>query len=364
MRTSARLDVVRLRPAATSTGRRRGVHDTRLLRAYAGVQQWPAQTETILPWLATAILLCLGAQALLAGLRPHSVSCFNCPILTQPLASSSRLRGALRVHGRQNSHLIVSAGSATMPQESMKEELLSAIAHFKAVELRDGTASIDFGVRGGELNETSRAPRNLQADGAFRRVSSELGEAADKVLGIVDKLSAYNPTPDALEHFGTKKGKECLLDGRWELMFTTAADATFSKNSTRGDAKVANEVDAVRGRVTNCIDFVPRDAETKPTVESLRVRLAAKAASSSRLELVFKYVQVKVNRLFGLPLFGRAVTLTLPVPGPFITRVISFFTRRQPPKAYFDVLYLDSSLRVHRTGEGNIFVQQRGSEQA
>eukprot|EP00971_Amphidinium_carterae_P314600 6253158-Amphidinium_carterae.1 len=44
--------------------------------------------------------------------------------------------------------------------------------------------------------------------------------------------------------------------------------------------------------VTNCIDFVPRDAETKPTVESLRVRLAAKAASSSRLELVFKYVQV------------------------------------------------------------------------
>ena len=60
-----------------------------------------------------------------------------------------------------------------------------------------------------------------------------------------------------------------------------------------------------------------------------------------------------------VPLFGRRLTLTLPVPGPFLTRIISFFTGKPVPTAYFDVLYLDADLRVHRTGQNATFVQRR-----
>lgn len=34
---------------------------------------------------------------------------------------------------------------------------------------------------------------------------------------------------------------------------------------------------------------------------------------------------------------------------------------KKPPQAYFDVLFLDEDLRVHKTGEDNIFVQVRES---
>ena len=45
------------------------------------------------------------------------------------------------------------------------------------------------------------------------------------------------PQPDATRYFGTLEGARlCPLDGAWLNIFTTAADATFSKDSKRGDA--------------------------------------------------------------------------------------------------------------------------------
>ena len=34
---------------------------------------------------------------------------------------------------------------------------------------------------------------------------------------------------------------------------------------------------------------------------------------------------------------------------------------KKVPKGYFDVLYLDDDLRIHKTGEDNMFVQARES---
>ena len=35
-----------------------------------------------------------------------------------------------------------------------------------------------------------------------------------------------------------------------------------------------------------------------------------------------------------------------------------YFARKTPPKPFFEILYLDDDLRVHKTGQGNVFVQE------
>ena len=74
-------------------------------------------------------------------------------------------------------------------------------------------------------------------------------------------------------------------------------------------------------------------------------------------------MKLRLRRFFGISLGSRRLTLTLPVPGPFLTRLITFFTRKAPPKPYFELLYLDDELRVHETGQGNIFIQELRSFQ-
>ena len=170
-------------------------------------------------------------------------------------------------------------------------------------------------------------------------------------------LAESSPTPNVTEYWGDKaRGSENKLNGQWNLLFSTAADATFSKNSTRGDAKAMNVVTASRQKIINVIQFLPGPEEKKERlVSSLRVRLKATAEGLNRINLTFKYVMVKFNRLFFLPLKW---TLILPVPGTFITRIL-FFMRKSLPKAYFDVLYLDEELRIHKTGEDNLFIQKK-----
>jgi len=251
---------------------------------------------------------------------------------------------------------------------SSKDSLLTAIAEYDAATARDGVPSVDFGVSGGELDKDSRAPRDLLKAGAFYGVSDSVGAAADAVIDAIDAVQADNPTAEPTAGFGTRDGaKRCALHGRWFNAFTTAADATFSADSKRGGAVVSNEVDAVSGKTTNIIEFTGRDhpafratrsGTKKSPLESLRVVLSTRAVSSRRVELVFKFVKPRINvRLFGRR-FG--LTLIVPVPGPFITSILfAFRPKKKPPPAYFDVLYLDDDLRVHKTAQGNLFVQRR-----
>jgi len=93
------------------------------------------------------------------------------------------------------------------------------------------------------------------------------------------------------------------------------------------------------------------------------VVIKAKADGANRVELVFRYAKIVFSRFFGLK---RRWSLYIPVPAPFITRIIVFVSRilrfgkkKSIPKAYFDVLYLDPQLRIHRTGEDNLFIQAK-----
>lgn len=199
----------------------------------------------------------------------------------------------------------------------------------------------------------------------FFRISDDAGKAADAVMETAEQLAKNNPTEEPTLYLGDKeKGEQSPLNGEWKLLFTTAADATFSKNSTRGDAKVKNVVDASRGRITNVIDFPSRNG-AEPLLKQLNVVIGAKAAGKSRVELRFRYAKAVLTKLFG---WKRQWNLYIPVPAPFITRLIVFFSRifrfgrkdkKVPPKAYFDVIYLDDQLRIHKTGEENLFVQAK-----
>ena len=246
---------------------------------------------------------------------------------------------------------------------ALKKDLLDSLGILREKQARDGDFSIDFGVKGGELNRTSRAPQKV----SYYAISEDVGKAADRVISICDQLAEANPTEEPTKFLRDKeKGAQSPLHGTWKLLFTTAADASFSKNSTHGDAKVKNVVDARRGRITNVIEFASKEDGTDPVLKQLSVIIKAVAASPQRVELTFRYAKAVFTKFFIFPIRW---SLYIPVPGPFITRCIvliyRFFTfgktAKQPPKAYFDVLYLDDDLRVHKTGEDNLFVQAKES---
>ena len=196
----------------------------------------------------------------------------------------------------------------------------------------------------------------------FYSISDDAGKAADAVMEQAEELAKHNPTEEPTLYLGDKeKGSKSPLDGEWKLLFTTAADATFSKNSTRGDATAKNVVDASRGRITNIIDFASKNG-TEPVLLQLNVVIGAKAAGPSRVDLRFRYAKAVLTRF--------PYRIYIPVPAPFITRFIVFFSRifrfgkkgkKAVPKAFFDVLYLDDQLRIHNTGEDNLFVQAKDS---
>lgn len=191
-------------------------------------------------------------------------------------------------------------------------------------------------------------------------VSPALDEAADAVIKSCEMLSELNPTPNTTAYLGDNElGLQAPLHGPWKLFFTTAADASFSKNSTRGDARAKNIVDARKGRITNVIDFLPKEDGKELLLKQLNVVIKAKATSEKRVELNFRYAKAVFTRFLFPPSSGISTS-------PFITRCVVLFYRifrrgqaKSPPKAFFDVLYLDNDLRIHKTGENNLFVQAR-----
>jgi hypothetical protein len=260
----------------------------------------------------------------------------------------------------------------------LKTELLENIATLKRLQVEDGTIDVDFGVKGGEIDEKSRAPKKLD----FYTVSERVGTAADSIFATVSELSKINPTATSTEGLGDWSYNSDddpsvpppPLDGAWNLLFSTAADASFSKNSTRGDATASNIVDARAGKITNVIKFAPNvdeetGIETPKAVSELRVKLSATPEGPNRVNLVFKYVAVKFTKFFFLPIRW---TLYIPVPGPTLGKFVIGLSnlkrwllrkkkqpKRELPKAFFDVLFLDKDLRVHKTGEDNLFIQAR-----
>ena len=58
---------------------------------------------------------------------------------------------------------------------------------------------------------------------------------------------------------------------------------------------MGNEVDGRSGRVWNCIDFIAPEGATAPAnPEQLRVQLAARAVSPTRVALAFRLIKARL----------------------------------------------------------------------
>ena len=75
-------------------------------------------------------------------------------------------------------------GITATKAKSLKDDLIQKITEFRELKIRDGDVSIDFGVKGGELNSTSRAPQKVD----FYGISKDVGDKASEIISVCEEL--------------------------------------------------------------------------------------------------------------------------------------------------------------------------------
>lgn len=158
--------------------------------------------------------------------------------------------------------------------------------------------------------------------------------------------------------FGSSDMNAPNLGGTWKLRFTTATDATF-KPGKRGPATTLQYVNTTVGTFTNIVEF----RENKGKVKGFQVVVEGEPVNDIRINLTFRKVIIDRRSRVGLN------KITIPIPN--LTFLSRFFNRKRKVdegmKAtnknregpHFNMLYLDDEMRIHKTGDGNFFVQTR-----
>jgi hypothetical protein len=201
------------------------------------------------------------------------------------------------------------------------------------------------------MGKKRKKPRNILGSDSFGTLKLEVGEQGNKTIAIAEELAQLNPTPNPTYGwmgYGGGSPSDCKLQGKWKLKFTTAADATFPESPKRGNAITSQEVDATAGTLTNVVDF------EKGTILGFRVVVAGKATSDCEIELTFKRVVIfRDARIFKKIVF--------PIPTRLFRWINRISSRGKASKRgpYFEMQYVDDNLRMHKTGEGNWFIQSR-----
>mmetsp|Transcript_64071 Transcript_64071/g.144516 ORF Transcript_64071/g.144516 Transcript_64071/m.144516 type:complete len:335 (+) Transcript_64071:61-1065(+) len=267
--------------------------------------------------------------------------------------------------------------SATYKVSELKRSLVGAAAEFKAAQkeqwrLEDSArASGEPSSYGGagaqkveQLDERVKSP--LAAE-AFGNIEVGLGTArlAELRNATVDRIRALSslapPDPGALAAWRTPQGAaSCEMHGRWKLLFTTGADATFRPKPGEAPPVAYQEIDAVKGYFVNCVDFPEAKEKRKGKLAGFRVFVKGIRMGLDEVELKFRRVELRrpQSRLF----FLRKIVLLLPPSG--LLRALSRWASKgkgqtSPRGAGFKLLFLDGDLRCHVTFDGQYFVQTR-----
>jgi hypothetical protein len=239
----------------------------------------------------------------------------------------------------------------------LKGQILEKILEFRKIKRRDQPFTLSQKKR----RSASQGPQKID----FNAISPDLGDKAQEIVELCNQLAQYNPINEPTKFLGdSERGGFAPLDGAWRSLFTTAADADFPPKEGQAPPRVQNVVNAREGTITNVVDF-SKENGTDPLLQQLNVVIGAKPASANRVALKFRYAKAILTKLLW---FNFKWTLYIPVPPTIVVRCLVFVTRlvrfgrkggKRVPKGYFDILYLDSDLRVHRTGEDNYFVQAK-----
>jgi PAP_fibrillin len=195
------------------------------------------------------------------------------------------------------------------------------------------------------------------------------------LLSLVEQLAALNPTTVptlGLQGYRNAPPSKAPLNGKWKLLYTNARDAEAparTKKNQRdepfGDAvasgvqvQTGQRIDAQTGECINFIQLRNGDDDAKLPFDRLDITIQMTPLSDTRVRLDFLKGRVQ-NPNAPLPQL-RDFRFQFPpaAVGDFVARLRGKNPSVEPP-AYFDVLYIDPDLRVHRTGEGKIFVQRR-----
>jgi len=212
-------------------------------------------------------------------------------------------------------------------------------------------------------------------------------EAKDEplILSLVEELSQLNPTPiPTLGLMGYNSNNEIVLsskikaplDGAWKLLFSNAKDAEAPARTEKSKEKTATFDDEVakgiqvktgqriNASIGECVNYIQLSGENETTegkkrpFDQLEITIKMTPLTDTRVRLDF----LKGRALnSNAPLsFLKDFTFNFPPPafGDFLARTRGLDPTVEP-QAYFDILYIDDEIRVHRTGEGKIFVQRR-----
>lgn len=235
------------------------------------------------------------------------------------------------------------AAISDLTTDNLKTALLEKAAAYKsAQEARWEEQAAEAAPKSAILNAESIA--NINADSACAELKSE-------TIELIESLAERNPTPRPFENWRSTQGTG--LDGSWELQFTTGADATFRKTNKTGAATTYQEIDSQRGMFVNCVDFDSPDAKLK----GFRVYVAGKRIDDTSVQLKFRAVKLlRRSRLLK--------SIVIPLPPSWFLRGVAKLASRGKAKlsdrgAGFQLLYLDETLRMHKTFDGQYFVQTR-----
>jgi PAP_fibrillin len=158
--------------------------------------------------------------------------------------------------------------------------------------------------------------------------------------------------------FGSSDMNAPNLGGTWKLRFTTATDATF-KPGKRGPATTLQYVNTTIGTFTNIVEF----RENTGKVKGFQVVVEGEPVNDKRINLTFRKVIIDRRSRIGL---NRIV---IPIPNfNFLSKILNRrrkveedvnTTKKKREGPHFNMLYLDDEMRIHKTGDGNFFVQTR-----
>ena len=254
----------------------------------------------------------------------------------------------------------------------LKKQLVRKALDFRAAQEQRweqeeaGALTLTLGREASDVTQTDERIKSPLAAEGFGNVEvatdARLGSLRNETISLVEDLSSRSPTLKPFKGWrqrGWRRQKETLepspLEGKWMLLFTTGADATFRRTDEQGAATTYTQISAERGHVVNCVDF---SSETSK-LQGFRVVVAGYPISTDEIQLKFRRV-----KLLRRSRFRWLSTIIIPLPPSGLLRALSRWASRGKGQlsnrgAGFKILYLDDDMRMHLTFDGQYFVQMR-----